>query len=194
MNVVVLDSAPDMELLGARRAPLVHRLLREHTLAWARAAACDRVLLSGEQAPPGVELISSALDAPLGERVLAAAALALERTSEPLLLVGIRCWALSPAHARSALSDLIDGGCDLSVGPATAGGAYLIGVRELGPARVVADALSPGGLGERGRAVDRAAALRARADERGCRAGAAMRPADVCRVDQRSAALEFGDD
>jgi glycosyltransferase A (GT-A) superfamily protein (DUF2064 family) len=130
-------------LPGAERERLA-RLLLERTVGWALRVAPGAVwALAGETAAPaGGTAIDgvNALDVDAvarGERTAAAAAAVFATCSGPLLIVASDFPALRPAHDRAALDDLRSG-CDLAVGPSTAGDWYLLGLRAHEPALIEA--------------------------------------------------------
>ena len=79
-------------------------------------------------APAGARLLPQ-VEGTLGERMAAAVASVLDTHPGPVLLAGVDTPQLGPAHAASALDDL-DDGVDVTLGPASDGGYYLVGLRE----------------------------------------------------------------
>jgi glycosyltransferase A (GT-A) superfamily protein (DUF2064 family) len=67
-----------------------------------------------------------------------------ERHGGPVVVVGTDQPGLSDGHARAAADDL-RAGVDVTLGPATAGGYYLLGARRFDPALFDIDAEEWGG-------------------------------------------------
>jgi len=97
-------------------------------VAYAPADAGDEV---GELAPEGARLFAQ-VDGHAGERLGAAFARVFEEHGGPVLVVGTDQPALSASHAWGAADDL-RAGCDVTLGPATAGGYYLLGAQRFAP-------------------------------------------------------------
>lgn len=131
MTPAALVIAPAPAPPGAQPTGLATALLRR-TAAWAQRVAGDRarvVLGDAGDDPGNLAAIAEVVAAPShGERVSAAASAAFERFGGPLLIVASDFPWLSAAHAAAALDDL-GAGCDMTVGPSTAGDWYLLGLR-----------------------------------------------------------------
>jgi glycosyltransferase A (GT-A) superfamily protein (DUF2064 family) len=124
------------EALGDAGAAALERVLLGRAGAWAQAVAPGRVHVA--VAPPGAGHRLAPL---LGEatyfdqqgdgaarRLAHATERVLADAGGPLLVVGTAVATLGPVHAAGALDDL-GAGCDVSVGPTTGGGCYLLGLR-----------------------------------------------------------------
>jgi rSAM/selenodomain-associated transferase 1 len=128
-------------LLGPDGCARLQAVLIARAARWAHAAAPGAAFVSvtpedwtaRTQAlvPPGVRVFAQ-VDGHLGERLAAAAEHVLALEPGPLLLVGADFVGLGPAHATAAFDDLA-AGLDLTIGPATDGGYYLIGLRRPSP-------------------------------------------------------------
>jgi glycosyltransferase A (GT-A) superfamily protein (DUF2064 family) len=131
--VVAEDAAAATVLPGVDRA-LIERLLVEHAARWAArwAPGRARVIAATGALPAGVQSIDPAGE-DRGERIAAAAATTLDARGGPLLIVSAAFPGLGPAHAGAALDDLANG-CDVTLGPSTAGDWYLLGLRSAAPA------------------------------------------------------------
>jgi hypothetical protein len=133
--VVAEDAAAATALPGVDGA-LIETLLVEHAARWAARVAGGRarVITASGPLPPGVQAIE-----PRGEdrsqRIAAAAAGAFDAIDGPLLIVSAAFPSLGPAHDGAALDDL-DSGCDVTLGPSTAGDWYLLGLRAAEPALI----------------------------------------------------------
>ncbi len=143
---VVLAKAPRPGLCKTRLEPLLgadgcarlQEVLIRRAAAWAAAAGPAYVAFTPDDAAeeiaalaPGATLIPQA-GGDLGDRLAAATGAVLEDHGGPIVLVGVDSPQLHPAHAAAAVDDLRDG-IDVTVGPATDGGYYLIGLREPHP-------------------------------------------------------------
>jgi hypothetical protein len=130
--VVAEDAATARALPGVDGA-LLETLLVERAARWAARVAPGRarVIAARGAMPAGVQAIQ-----PGGEdrdgRVAAAVADALETAGGPLLIVSAAFPSLGPAHDAAALDDL-QNGCDVTLGPSTAGDWYLLGLRAAAP-------------------------------------------------------------
>jgi hypothetical protein len=135
--LIVTGARPDRaaELSEPPGAPdQLRRLLLERALAWARHVAPHAVYVCHPAGSPepevgaGVIVFSEADDLLTRgvDRVLA------RHPGAGLLIAGTSAPALAPTHAVDALEDL-EHGCDVSVGPATDGGWYLLGLRRSHP-------------------------------------------------------------
>lgn len=127
-------------LLGPAGCARLQAALVARAARWAQAAAPGAAFLSYTAdpgplralIPEGMRLFPQ-VDGHLGERILAATAHVFSLAGGPLLLIGSDVVALAPGHARAALADLDAGGCDVTIGPATDGGYYLLGLRRPRP-------------------------------------------------------------
>jgi len=147
-DVLVLARSPRAGAKRALRPSLGEegcRALQEWLVAraasWGQQVAPGRARVAfSEPGADGLELPDRVLrvDQPgggLGERL----AELVERggagggvADRPLLIVGTDLPSLSNAHAAAAVADLGDG-CDVSFGPASDGGCYLLGLRAPDP-------------------------------------------------------------
>jgi glycosyltransferase A (GT-A) superfamily protein (DUF2064 family) len=119
--------------LGARGCACLQRVLLARAGRWAQAVAPGRVHLALAAADSAAE--ASGLVGPAsvfeqhgtgpGARLAHASSHVLERAGGPLLVIGAAMPTLSRAHADAALQDLAVG-CDVSIGPTTGGGCYLL--------------------------------------------------------------------
>ncbi|MEA2299138.1 MAG: uncharacterized protein QOF77_2074 [Solirubrobacteraceae bacterium] len=140
-------------LLGPDGCARLQRALVLRAARWAAAAAPGAAFLAYTPAaagdlmralvPAGVHLLPQS-DGDLGRRIAAAAAHVLAAAGGPLLLVGADVVGLSPGHARAAYDDLADG-CDVTIGPATDGGYYLLGMHRAQPGLLALPAPAWGG-------------------------------------------------
>ena len=143
---VVIAKAPRPGLCKTRLEPLLapdgcarlQEVLIRRAAAWAAAAGPAYVAFTPDDAhdeiaalAPDAKLIPQA-DGDLGARLAAATGAALEDHGGPVVLVGVDSPQLHAAHAAAAVDDL-RAGIDMTVGPATDGGYYLIGLREPHP-------------------------------------------------------------
>lgn len=143
-SVVVLARAPRPGACKTRLEPVLgpegcaelQRVLVVRTVRW--AAAAGEAFLAHDppdarddlaRLAPGAALFAQRGEG-LGERMVHAMdAVARERPGAPLVVVGTDLPTLRPAHAAAALDDLRTG-CDVSIGPTTDGGLYLIALRK----------------------------------------------------------------
>jgi glycosyltransferase A (GT-A) superfamily protein (DUF2064 family) len=143
---------PQLEpLLGADGCARLQRALIARAAGWAArtgelhvayapADARDEV---GALVPDGAALLEQAGGHP-GERMAHAFAQVSERHGGPVIVVGTDQPALGAGHARAAADDL-RAGVDVTLGPATAGGYYLLGARRFDPALFAIEADAWGG-------------------------------------------------
>jgi uncharacterized protein len=101
----------------------------EPYVAYAPADAGDEV---GELAPDGARLFAQ-VGGHAGERLAAAFEHVCTEHGGPVVVVGTAQPGLSDAHAWGAADDL-RAGIDVTLGPATAGGYYLLGAQRFDPA------------------------------------------------------------
>ncbi len=128
-------------LLGPDGCARLQAALIVRAAAWAEAAAPGAAFVSftpGDAAGwirplvgAGVGLFPQ-VEGHLGERIAAAAAHVHHAAGGPVLVVGADVVALGPDHARAALDDLATG-CHATIGPATDGGYYLLGMHRPRP-------------------------------------------------------------
>lgn len=93
--------------------------------------------------PGGVELFEQ-VDGHLGDRLSAAFAHVVDRHDGPVALVGTDMPTLTAHHAWAVLDDLRDG-IDVTFGPATDGGYYLLGAKAFHPELFAIDPAAWGG-------------------------------------------------
>jgi uncharacterized protein len=108
-------------------------------VAYAPAGAREEI---AALAPAGATLFAQ-VDGHRGERLAAAFARVCEKHGGPVVMVGTDQPALSATHAWGAADDL--GEIDVTLGPATAGGYYLLGARRFDPALFAVEADAWGG-------------------------------------------------
>lgn len=144
---IVIAKAPRPGLCKTRLEPLLgpdgcarlQAVLVRRAAAWAAAVGDAYVAFTPADAreemaalAPGATLIEQA-DGDLGARLAAAIGEVLAaRGAGPVLLVGVDTPQLRAAHAEAALDDL-RAGLDVTFGPATDGGYYLVGLSEPHP-------------------------------------------------------------
>ncbi|HEX8123572.1 MAG TPA: TIGR04282 family arsenosugar biosynthesis glycosyltransferase [Solirubrobacteraceae bacterium] len=147
---IVIAKAPRPGLCKTRLEPLLgpegcarlQAALVARAAAWAAATGDAYVVFTPPDArkemaalAPGATLLPQG-EGSLGDRLAAAFRDVLAQHPGPAVLVGVDTPQLGPAHAAAALGDLEDG-IDVTLGPASDGGYYLIGLRE--PRDVVFD-------------------------------------------------------
>jgi glycosyltransferase A (GT-A) superfamily protein (DUF2064 family) len=146
--VLVMTRAPRPGACKARLEPLIgpagcarlQALLIARAAAWGRAVAGERLYVAyateGDRDGDAGEiaaLVGEPADVfaqrgeEFGERLAGAVAHVLA-DGGPVLVIGTSLPGLSAAHAAGALGDM-SAGCDVSVGPATGGGFYLLALR-----------------------------------------------------------------
>jgi rSAM/selenodomain-associated transferase 1 len=125
-------------LLGAEGCARLQSLLVRRACGWAASVGDAYVAFTPADARDevaglcdGATLIDQP-DGDLGDRLADATTRVLELHGGPVLLVGVDTPQLRRSHAVAALDDLRDG-VDVTVGPASDGGYYLIGLREPHP-------------------------------------------------------------
>lgn len=126
-------------LLGADGCARLQAVLVRRAASWAAAVGDVYVAFTPADAreemaalAPGATLIEQA-DGDLGDRLAAAIAEVLAaRGGGPVVLVGVDTPQLDASHAEAALDDL-RAGVDVTFGPATDGGYYLVGMSEPHP-------------------------------------------------------------
>ncbi len=123
-------------LLGADRCAALQTTLIKMTASWATQVADGCVHVAHDPPDAAHEVRQLIGPAPtmfpqngdgIAGRLADAAARVFSRHRGPLLIVWPDIPRLSPDHARAALGDL-RAGCDVVLGPALAGGFYLIGI------------------------------------------------------------------
>jgi hypothetical protein len=144
--VVVLAKAPRPGLCKTRLHPLLgpegsarlQAALIRRAVAWAHELGDVFVAFTPDDAEgeiaalaPGATLFAQA-EGDLGDRLADATGRVLGEHGGPVVLVGVDAPTLTAAHGRAALEDLADG-CDVSFGPATDGGWYLVALHEPHP-------------------------------------------------------------
>jgi uncharacterized protein len=144
---IVIAKAPRPGLCKTRLEPLLGpdgcaRLQAElvrRAAAWAAAVATPYVAFTPADAreemaalvPEGTTLIDQA-EGDLGDRLAAATGQVLAEHGGPVVLIGVDTPQLRPEVGFQALEDL-HSGVDVTFGPATDGGYYLVGLREPHP-------------------------------------------------------------
>jgi glycosyltransferase A (GT-A) superfamily protein (DUF2064 family) len=145
------STKPALEpLLGADGCARLQRALIARAGRWAARTGEPYVAYAPDDAreeiaalaPPGATLFAQA-EGHAGERLAAAFAHVGERHGGPVVVVGTDQPGLSDGHARAAADDL-RAGVDVTLGPATGGGYYLLGARRFDPALF---AIEPGAWG-----------------------------------------------
>jgi glycosyltransferase A (GT-A) superfamily protein (DUF2064 family) len=130
------STKPELErLLGAEGCVRLQRVLIARAARWAARAGEPYVAYAPAAARDEVAPLVGG-DATLfaqdgghaGERLAAAFTHVTERHDGPVIVVGTAQPGLSDGHARAAADDL-RAGVDVTLGPATGGGYYLLGAR-----------------------------------------------------------------
>lgn len=138
-------------LLGPEGCARLQRVLIARAARWAAAAGEAYVAFTPQDAhdelapllPPGVAAFAQS-GGHLGERLEHAFAHVAEREGTPVVVVGTDQPALGAHHSRAAADDLA-AGVDVTLGPATDGGYYLLGAARPDPALFALDAEAWGG-------------------------------------------------
>lgn len=114
--IVLADGAPPglVAYLGPDRAARLHEVMVARANAWADAV--------------GEPFVFSEAGLPLGARIASAFRDVFASHGGPAVLVGTDT-PLRPDHARAALDDLAEG-IDVTLGPSSDGGYYLVGLAE----------------------------------------------------------------
>ena len=143
---IVIAKAPRPGLCKTRLEPVLgpdgcarlQRALLRRAAAWAAAVGTSYVAFTPDDArdeiaelAPRARLIGQ-VEGDLGDRLAAATGTVLAEHGGPIVLIGSDTPQLTPAHAEWALDDLGDG-IDVTFGPASDGGYYLVGLREPHP-------------------------------------------------------------
>jgi rSAM/selenodomain-associated transferase 1 len=128
-------------LLGPAGCARLQAAMLTRAARWAAAVAPGNAFLAYSPADAaaelrallgdGIELFAQG-EGDLAERRAAAGERVLNAVGGPLLIVGTDLPGLDAGHAEAALSDLAED-CDLTLGPATDGGFYLLGIRDARP-------------------------------------------------------------
>ena len=138
-------------LLGPDGCARLQRALIVRAGRWAAASGEPWIAYTPEDArdevaalaPPGARLFAQEGEH-FGERLAHAFAHVAEGSGRPVVLVGTDHPTLGPHHAWAAADDLRDG-VDVTLGPATDGGYYLIGARRFDPALFAVEPSAWGG-------------------------------------------------
>jgi rSAM/selenodomain-associated transferase 1 len=143
---IVIAKAPRPGLCKTRLEPVLgpdgcarlQRALLRRAAQWAAAVGPSFVAFTPDDArdevaalAPDATLISQ-VEGDLGDRLAAATTDVLERHGGPVVLIGVDTPQLTAGHADAAIGDLRDG-IDVTFGPASDGGYYLVGLREPHP-------------------------------------------------------------
>ena len=143
---IVIAKAPRPGLCKTRLEPVLgpegcarlQAVLLRRAVDWAAAVGTPYVVFTPADAEaevaalaPGARLLPQA-EGDLGDRLAAATGAVLAEHGGPVVLVGVDTPQLTPAHGAAALDDLADG-IDVTFGPASDGGYYLVGLREPHP-------------------------------------------------------------
>jgi glycosyltransferase A (GT-A) superfamily protein (DUF2064 family) len=146
------STKPELEpLLGRDGCLRLQRALITRAVRWAARTGQPYVAYAPGDAreelaalvPGGATLFAQA-GAHTGERLAAAFAHVVERHDGPVIVVGTDQPGLSDGHARAATDDL-RAGVDVTLGPATGGGYYLLGARRFDAALFDIDPAEWGG-------------------------------------------------
>ncbi|HEY3021503.1 MAG TPA: DUF2064 domain-containing protein [Solirubrobacteraceae bacterium] len=158
MAVVVMADAPRPgtakrrlePLLGGQGCARLQRALVARAARWAAASGDPYIAYAPADAreevaalaPAGARLFAQ-VEGHRGERLAAALAHVCAEHAGPVVLVGTDQPRLSARHAWGARDDLRE--VDVTLGPANAGGYYLLGARRYDPALFAIDAAAWGG-------------------------------------------------
>ena len=124
--------------VGDEKAVAVYRHLLQYTQEMSRPLTCRRVVYYGDFINPDdgwnsyeKQLQVGRSDGPqdLGERMLNAFEEQFERGSDRVVIIGSDCLSITADHIERAFSVLND--VDVVIGPATDGGYYLLGMKQL---------------------------------------------------------------
>lgn len=126
-------------MLGPQGCARLQAVLIERAAAWAQMVAPGRVSVAHapgdagaaedmQALAPGDARVFAQVGGDLGSR-LAAAVDEARGGEEPLIVITVDVPMLGAVHAQGALADL-EAGCDVTVGAATGGGFYLLGLRD----------------------------------------------------------------
>lgn len=121
--------------VGDEQAVAVYQHLLRHTQAVVRQLTCRRVVYYGDFVNPDdgwndyEKQLQSGAD--LGERMREAFQAQFEQDAGPVVIIGSDCLAITAEHIERAFSALNK--ADVVIGPATDGGYYLLGMKQLHP-------------------------------------------------------------
>jgi rSAM/selenodomain-associated transferase 1 len=124
--------------LGADGCARLQAALIRRAVAWASAVGDPFVAFTPREARDEIRPLAEGATlieqngGDLGDRLAGATGDVLERHGGPVLLVGVDTPQLDARHAEAALDDLANG-IDVTIGPASDGGYYLIGLHEPHP-------------------------------------------------------------
>jgi glycosyltransferase A (GT-A) superfamily protein (DUF2064 family) len=138
-------------VLGAEACARLQRALIARAGRWAARTGTPYLAYAPDDAreeiaalaPQGATLFAQA-EGHAGDRLAAAFAHVSERHGGPVVVVGTDQPGLSDGHARAAADDL-QAGVDVTLGPATGGGYYLLGARRFDEALFDIDSEEWGG-------------------------------------------------
>lgn len=121
--------------VGDEQAVDVYRHLLRHTQEITRQLPCHRVVYYGDFINPddGWNGYDKQLqsDGNLGERMRIAFREQFERGVNRVVVIGSDCLVITPSHIEQAFAALNE--ADVVIGPATDGGYYLLGMKQLHP-------------------------------------------------------------
>ncbi len=121
--------------VGDERAVDVYQHLLRHTQAIMRQLTCRRVVYYGDFVNPddgwngyGKQLQSSG---DLGQRMQEAFGEQFAQGADHVVIIGSDCLTITPDHIEQGFKALDE--ADVVIGPATDGGYYLLGMKQLHP-------------------------------------------------------------
>lgn len=121
------------QTVGNERAAEVYRHLLQYTQAITRQLTSHRVVYYGDFVNPddGWNGYDKQLQSGqnLGERMLAAFSEQFEQGANRVVIIGSDCLAITADHIERAFGALDE--ADVVIGPATDGGYYLLGMKQL---------------------------------------------------------------
>ncbi len=123
------------QTVGLERAARVYAHLLDYTQGITHQLTCHRVVYYGDFINPNdgwngyAKELQSGGD--LGKRMLTAFGEQFERGGHRVVIIGSDCLTITPDHIDRAFMALND--ADVVIGPATDGGYYLLGMKELHP-------------------------------------------------------------
>ena len=121
--------------VGDERAAAVYRHLLQHTQEIVRQLTCYRIVYYGDFINPDDgwngynKRLQHGFD--LGQRMLTAFQEQFERGANQVVIIGSDCLTITPDHIEQAFAALNEAG--VVIGPATDGGYYLLGMKQLHP-------------------------------------------------------------
>jgi uncharacterized protein len=123
-------------MLGPEGCARLQTTLVARAGAWAASVGDPFVFFTPSDAeadlapllPAGTRLVAQT-DGSLGDRLVAAVRAVFAEHPGPVLVIGVDTPQLGRSHADAALDDLADG-IDVTLGPASDGGYYLVGLSE----------------------------------------------------------------